>query len=56
MIMSYFKNIILFKAEVDFFDVSFFEANIPLCYLSAIIKEHVNSVEMPIDMRVDPEP
>ncbi len=54
--MSYFKNIILFKAEVDFFDVSFFEANIPLCYLSAIIKEHVNSVEMPIDMRVDPEP
>ncbi|MHA1689958.1 MAG: B12-binding domain-containing radical SAM protein [Promethearchaeota archaeon] len=54
--MSYFKNIVLFKAEGDYFDVSFFEANIPLCYLSAVVKEHVNSVQMPVDMRIDHEP
>ena len=54
--MVYFKNIILVKAECDYFDASFFEANIPLCYLSAVIKEYVNSVAMPIDMRIDLKP
>ncbi|MHA1805480.1 MAG: B12-binding domain-containing radical SAM protein [Promethearchaeota archaeon] len=54
--MSYFKNIVLFKAEGDYFDVSFFEANIPLCYLSAVVKNHVNTVQMPVDMRIDQEP
>ena len=54
--MVYFKNIILVKAECDYFDASFFEANIPLCYLSAVIKDHVNYVKMPIDMRIDLNP
>jgi anaerobic magnesium-protoporphyrin IX monomethyl ester cyclase len=54
--MAYFNNVVLVKAEVEFFDVSFFEANIPLCYLGAIIKDHVNSVSIPIDMRIDPSP
>ncbi|MHA1625352.1 MAG: B12-binding domain-containing radical SAM protein [Promethearchaeota archaeon] len=54
--MVYFKNIILVKAECDYFDASFFEANIPLCYLSAVIKDHVNYVNMPIDMRIDLKP
>ena len=54
--MAYYNNVTLVKAEVDFFDVSFFEANIPLCYLGAVIKEHVNSVSIPIDMRIDLNP
>lgn len=54
--MTYFNNVVLVKAEADFYDVSFFEANIPLCYLSAVIKNHVNSVTMPIDMRIDLNP
>lgn len=53
--MSYFKNVVLVKAEVDFFDASFFEANIPLCYLGAMIKDHVQSLSMPVDMRIDPQ-
>ncbi len=52
---AYFKNVVLAKAEVDFFDASFFEANIPLCYLGAVIKNEVNSVSMPVDMRIDPQ-
>lgn len=54
--MAYFKNIVLVKAEGNCFDASFFEANIPLCYLNAVIKDHVNSVTMPIDMRIDLRP
>ena len=54
--MVNFNNVILVKAECDYFDASFFEANIPLCYLSAVIKDHVNYVNMPIDMRVDLKP
>ena len=54
--MAYFKNVILVKAEADFFDASFFEANIPICYLGAVIKDHVNSVIMPMDMRIDLKP
>lgn len=54
--MVYFKNIILVKAECDYFDASFFEANIPLCYLSAVIKDYVNYVKMPMDMRIDLNP
>ncbi len=54
--MAYFKNVILVKAEGDFFDASFFEANIPICYLSAVIKDHVNSITMPMDMRIDLRP
>ena len=54
--MTCFNNVVLVKAEADFYDVSFFEANIPLCYLSAVIKNHVNSVTMPIDMRIDLNP
>ncbi len=54
--MSYFNNIVLVKAEIEFFDVSFFEANISLCYLGAVIKNHVNSVSIPIDMRIDLDP
>jgi magnesium-protoporphyrin IX monomethyl ester (oxidative) cyclase len=53
--MSYFKNVVLVKAEVDFFDASFFEANIPLCYLGAMIKDDVKSLSMPVDMRIDPD-
>ncbi|HME51984.1 MAG TPA: radical SAM protein [Candidatus Lokiarchaeia archaeon] len=52
--MSYFKNVVLVKAEVEFFDASFFEANIPLCFLAAMIKDHVHSLSMPVDMRIDP--
>ena len=54
--MAYFKNVILVKAEANFFDASFFEANIPICYLGAVIKDHVNSVIMPMDMRIDLKP
>ncbi len=50
---SFFKIVVLVKAEVDFFDASFFEANIPLCSLGAMIKDHVQSVSMPVDMRID---
>ena len=54
--MSFYKNVVLMKAEVEFFDVSFFEANIPLCSLGAVIKDHVNSISMPVDMRIDLKP
>ncbi len=54
--MAYFNNVVLVKAEIEYFDVSFFEANIPICYLGAVIKDHVNSVSIPIDMRIDLNP
>ncbi len=54
--MVYFNNVVLVKAEIECFDVTFFEANIPICYLGAVIKDHVNSVSMPIDMRIDLKP
>src|SRR5271157_5732642 len=52
---SFFNNVVLIKAEVDYFDASFFEANIPLCSLGAMIKDHVQSLSMPVDMRIDPQ-
>jgi hypothetical protein len=52
---SFFQNVVLVKAEVDYFDASFFEANIPLCSLGAMIKDHVQSLSMPVDMRIDPQ-
>ena len=54
--MAYFKNVILIKAEADCFDASFFEANISICYLGAVVKDYVDSVIMPMDMRIDLEP
>ena len=54
--MIYFKNVVLIKAEADYFDASFFEANISLCYLGAVIRNHVDSVSIPIDMRIDLNP
>lgn len=54
--MVYYNNVVLVTAEIECFDITFFEANIPICYLGAVIKDHVNSVSMPIDMRIDLKP